>query len=126
MIRIHDLECRNPVDSNPISSPWNMIGEVVLEEVPRLLSSNREHCDQVCRIHSVSQKLEPDAWCSRHCFCVRLHGKRQPIKRLIFLKDFGRKRLPCQPMFGALEYSSVGVAAKVLPLDFANHPHWVD
>ena len=52
---------------------------------------------------------------------------RDSLKRdWYFLKDFGRKRSPCQSMFGAFEYSRVGMAAKVLPLDFANHPHWVD
>ena len=96
MIRIHDLpsmECRNPVDSYPIFSPWNMIGEVIFEEVPRLLSSNREHCDQVRWVHSVSQELETNSWCSRHTSSVRLQGKRQPEKKLMFCKDFGRKKI---------------------------------
>ena len=66
------------INSKPRFSPWNMVGEVVLEEVPRLLSSDSEHCHQVCRIHSVPQKLEAHAWRSYHCSCVWLQGMGKP------------------------------------------------
>ena len=68
----------NPVNSNPRFSPWNMVGEVVLEEVPRLLSSDGEHCHQVCRMHPVSRELEAHAWRCRHSSCVWLQCKRKP------------------------------------------------
>ena len=52
---------------------------------------------------------------------------RDSLKRnWCFVKILGGKRSPCQPMLSALEYSRVGMATKVPPSDFANHPHRVD
>ena len=39
---------------------WDVVGPVVLEEVPAVLAINREHRHEVCRVDSVTKEFEPE------------------------------------------------------------------
>ena len=42
---------------------WDLVGPVVLEEVPAVLSIDTEHRHQVGGVHAVSEELESKSWC---------------------------------------------------------------
>ena len=41
---------------------WDVIGPVVLEEVPPILSIDAEHRDEIGRVDSISEELESETW----------------------------------------------------------------
>ena len=79
-----------------------MIGEVILEKVPGLLTIYRVHGNQITRIHSISQELETHARSSVQCWWSGFLGQGES----------------CPAIGGAtIEETRVAVASKIFPLN---------
>ena len=113
-----------------IIKPWNMIGEVILEKVPRLLPIHRVHGDQVGGVPPISQELETHPRGSVELACVGLQCQGKPGDIYAYMQICtccGRNRYsPGQPMLSPLENPRVVVTPKISPLHPSHHSHCVD